>query len=60
MVEEKQIKSEEKLENVDGGRISPTWEPIDESCPVCNKTNECPFTSRRGHYDNCPDCKLYQ
>lgn len=59
MVEEKHVKNEEELENVDGGRISPTWIPVDESCPVCNSGNECPFSARKGRYDNCSCCKHF-
>lgn len=57
MAEEKHVKNEEELEDVDGGRISPTWIPVDESCPVWNSGSECPFSSRKGRYDNCHDCK---
>lgn len=59
MSDDKHIKSEEELNSVDGGRISPTWVPVDESCPVCNQTDECPFQSRKGRYDNCHECKLF-
>ena len=59
MSKEKEINYEEKLENVDGGHVSPTWQPVDESCPVCNKVDECPFSARKGFYDNCSGCKAY-
>ena len=49
--------NKEELKNVDGGRVSPTWIPVDESCCECNCGNECAFPSRRGRYDNCCDCK---
>ena len=57
MTEEKCIKDEKTLENVDGGS---TWDPIDESCPVADNPDRCPFTSRRGHYDNCSGCRHFR
>ena len=57
MTEEKCIKDEKTLENVDGGS---TWDPIDESCPIRDNPDRCPFTSRRGHYDNCAGCRHFR
>ena len=49
--------SNKELENIDGGRISPTWIPVDESCPEFNSGTTCPWPIMKGKYDNCCDCK---
>ena len=52
--------SNKELENIDGGRTTPTWIPVDESCPEFNSGTTCPMSIMKGKYDNCCDCKHNQ
>ena len=47
----------EELKQVSGGRIPPTWIPVDESCPEFNSGTTCPWSIMKGKYDNCGGCK---
>ena len=47
----------EEVKQVSGGGISPTWIPVDESCPEFNSGTTCPWSIMKGKYDNCWNCK---
>lgn len=47
----------EELESVAGGRISPTWLPVDEICKEINQGTTCASPGMKGHCGNCRDCK---
>lgn len=46
----------EELGNVSGGRINPTWLPVDEVCREINKGTTCYSPGMKGHCANCCDC----
>ena len=56
---EKKLVETNELEDVNGGRISPTWIPVDESCCECNCGSECAFPQVKGRYDNCGNCRHF-